>query len=268
MKVNAYSRRAWVSVTTALIIAMSAFGSHSSTVGAADIKATLRTDQKRSPVGSTESDRGSIAVGAGKSLSGTVTTSSATVTGGQDQEWAPRQSAPGLIALMQTGDTYRIPANARLSDAQVVIFEDVPPPVLPLFFVAAACLMVPLGLMRIMLSHGIVDNDVACILPSVTTALKSWSGHDLPPETAYEALITDLRALREAETPASERCDAAQLRHSRVRSLLFAIVASAAATTGGEVRGQPNGNRVSAESDHRVLLAPNTGKLACSVPTG
>jgi hypothetical protein len=156
MKVNACSGRAWVSVTTALFIAMSAFGSHSSTAGAADIRATLKTDQKGSPVRSAESDRGSITVGAGKSLSGTVTTSSPAVTGGQDQEWAPRQSALGVIALMQTGDTYRIPANAKLSDAQVVIFEDVPPPVLPLFFVAAACFMVPLGLMRITLSHGIV----------------------------------------------------------------------------------------------------------------
>src|SRR6266516_10168 len=72
--------------------------------------------------------------------------------------------------------------------------------VLPLFVFLAACFVVPIGAM---LSHGVIDADIARILPAVTTALKSWDGRDLPPETAYTALIADIRAAREAGTLAS-----------------------------------------------------------------
>ena len=35
---------------------------------------------------------------------------------------------------------------------------------------------------------GVIDTDIARILPAVTAALKSWDGRDLPPESAYAAL--------------------------------------------------------------------------------
>src|SRR5438046_8922158 len=72
--------------------------------------------------------------------------------------------------------------------------------VLPLFVFLAACFVVPIGAM---LSRGVVDADIARILPTVTAALKSWDGRDLPPEPAYTALIADIRAAREAGTLAS-----------------------------------------------------------------
>src|SRR5881396_1411571 len=72
--------------------------------------------------------------------------------------------------------------------------------VLPLFVFLAACFVVPIG---VMLSRGVIDTDIARILPAVTAALKSWDGSDLPPESAYAALITDIRAAREAGTLAS-----------------------------------------------------------------
>src|ERR1700704_2047954 len=72
--------------------------------------------------------------------------------------------------------------------------------VLPLFVFLAACFVVPIGAM---LSRGVIDPDIARILPRVTVALKSWDGSDLPPESAYAALITDIRAAREAGTLAS-----------------------------------------------------------------
>jgi len=72
--------------------------------------------------------------------------------------------------------------------------------VLPLFVFLAACFLVPIGAM---LSRGVIDTDIARILPSVTAALKSWDGRDLPPEAAYAALIADVRAAREAGTLAS-----------------------------------------------------------------
>jgi len=72
--------------------------------------------------------------------------------------------------------------------------------VLPLFVFLAACFVVPIGAM---LSRGIFENDIARILPTVTAALKDWDGRDLPPDSAYAALVADLRAAREAGTLAS-----------------------------------------------------------------
>src|SRR6266478_4653308 len=72
--------------------------------------------------------------------------------------------------------------------------------VLPLFVFLAACFVLPIGAM---LSRGVIDTDIARILPDVTAALKSWDGRDLPPESAYAALISDIRAAREAGMLAS-----------------------------------------------------------------
>src|SRR6185503_8872053 len=72
--------------------------------------------------------------------------------------------------------------------------------VLPLFVFLAACFVVPIAAM---LARGIIDTDVARILPAVTTALKSWDGGGLPSETAYAALVADIRAARAAGTLAS-----------------------------------------------------------------
>jgi putative spermidine/putrescine transport system permease protein len=72
--------------------------------------------------------------------------------------------------------------------------------VLPLFLFLAACFVVPIGAM---LSRGVIDTDIARILPAVTASLANWDGRDLPPEPAYAALIADIRAAREAGNLAS-----------------------------------------------------------------
>jgi len=72
--------------------------------------------------------------------------------------------------------------------------------VLPLFLFLAACFVVPIGAM---LSRGVIDSDIARILPAATAQLKDWDGRDLPPESAYAALIADIRAAREAGNLAS-----------------------------------------------------------------
>jgi putative spermidine/putrescine transport system permease protein len=72
--------------------------------------------------------------------------------------------------------------------------------VLPLLGFLCACFVLPIGMM---LSHALIDPDIARILPDVTVALKHWDGRDLPPESAYAALARDIRAAREAGTLAS-----------------------------------------------------------------
>jgi putative spermidine/putrescine transport system permease protein len=89
--------------------------------------------------------------------------------------------------------------------------------VLPLFIFLAACFVVPIGAM---LARGVIDTDVGHILPTVTAALKSWDGKGLPPESAYAALVADIRAARTAGTLASA---ATRLNYDQpgFRTLLF-----------------------------------------------
>jgi putative spermidine/putrescine transport system permease protein len=90
--------------------------------------------------------------------------------------------------------------------------------VLPLFVFIVACFVVPIGAM---LSRGVVDTDVTRILPDVTAALKDWDGHDVPPDTAFAALVRDIHAARAAGTLSSA---ATRLNYDipGFRTLLFA----------------------------------------------
>ena len=69
--------------------------------------------------------------------------------------------------------------------------------VVPLFLFLVASFVVPIGAM---LSRAVIDTDISRLLPAVTAALKSWDGRELPPESAYTALISDIRAARDAGT--------------------------------------------------------------------
>src|SRR6059058_2779715 len=72
--------------------------------------------------------------------------------------------------------------------------------VLPLLVFVAACFVLPIGAM---LARGIVDTDVARILPKTTQALKAWDGRDVPPDAAYAAIVDDIHAARAEGTLAS-----------------------------------------------------------------
>src|SRR5258708_5150433 len=63
--------------------------------------------------------------------------------------------------------------------------------VLPLFLFLAACFVVPIGAM---LSRGVIDTDIARILPAVTVVLKSWAGRSLPPHSPHAPLTPHLPA--------------------------------------------------------------------------
>ena len=88
---------------------------------------------------------------------------------------------------------------------------------LPLFLFLLLAFLVPIGSM---LARGIADTDAARALPRVTAELKRWDGRELPDESAYAALIADIREAREAGSLASA---ATRLNYdvAGFRSLLF-----------------------------------------------
>lgn len=106
--------------------------------------------------------------------------------------------------------------------------------VLPLFVFIVACFVAPIGAM---LSRGVVDTDIARILPGATAALKDWDGRDLPSNTAFAALVNDIHAARQAGTLASA---ATRLNYdiAGFRTLLFATGRALPPSITGSAREQ------------------------------
>jgi len=104
--------------------------------------------------------------------------------------------------------------------------------VLPLFLFLLASFIAPIAAM---LARGVTDADVARILPQVTAELRRWNGRDLPQESAYGALIADIRAAREAGTLASA---ATRLNYdvAGYRTLMFATGRALSGELAGSAR--------------------------------
>jgi hypothetical protein len=117
------SRQACLRLGTALIFAMSALGSYSTIAAAADIKVTLTGDQEVPSVKSAGNGTGTIIIGTDKSVSGSVKTTGIAGTAAHIHEAAPGKNGPVLIPLTKNGDTYAVPAGAKLSDAQFASFK-------------------------------------------------------------------------------------------------------------------------------------------------
>jgi hypothetical protein len=123
MYVDKISRQAWLPLGAALIFAISAFGSYSGIAAAADIKVTLAGDQEVPPVKSAGAGTGTIIVGSDKSVSGSVTTTGIAGTAAHIHEAAAGKNGPVIIPLTKSGDTYSVPAGAKLTDAQFASFQ-------------------------------------------------------------------------------------------------------------------------------------------------
>jgi hypothetical protein len=101
-----------------LIFAISAFGSYSSVAAAADLKVTLAGDQEVPPVKSAGAGAGTISIGNDRVVSGSVKSTGIAGTAAHIHEAAPGKNGPVIIPLRKDGDTYVVPAGARLTDEQ------------------------------------------------------------------------------------------------------------------------------------------------------
>ena len=86
-------------------------------------KLMLTGAQEVPPVTTSASGSGTITVNADKSVSGSVTTSGITATAAHIHRGAPGQNGPVIIPLTQNGDTWSVPAGAKLDDAQYDLYK-------------------------------------------------------------------------------------------------------------------------------------------------
>jgi hypothetical protein len=123
MNITTPKRQSWFPLGAALAFAFAAFGSYATIAAAADVKVTLAGDQEVPAVTSKGTGTGTITVGADKSVHGSVTTKDIAGVAAHIHEAPAGKSGPVVIPLEKKGDTYAVPANAKLTDAQFASFK-------------------------------------------------------------------------------------------------------------------------------------------------
>lgn len=123
MNVATSKKDTWLPIGVALLLAVAAFVSYPGIAAAADVTVTLAGDQEMPSVKSPGSGIGTITVGADRSVKGSVTTKGIAGTAAHIHEAAAGENGPVVIALDKDGDTYTVPANAKLTDAQFASFK-------------------------------------------------------------------------------------------------------------------------------------------------
>lgn len=123
MRSDGIAQQVWLPLGAALIFAIAAFGSYSSIAAAADVKVTLTGDQEVPPVKSAGAGTGTIAIGTDRTVSGSVTSTGITGTAAHIHVAAPGTNGPVILPLTKDGDTFTVPAGAKLTDAQFASFQ-------------------------------------------------------------------------------------------------------------------------------------------------
>ena len=93
------------------------------TAHAADIKVTLSGANEVPPVTTSATGSGTIMIGDDGSVSGSVTTSGVEGTAAHIHVGAAGENGPVIVPLTKSGDTYNVPAGAKLSKEQMDKFK-------------------------------------------------------------------------------------------------------------------------------------------------
>jgi hypothetical protein len=117
---QAVRRSLWAGIITVAILAMGC-ATMSSRSGTA---VTLSGSQEVPPVSTAASGRGTVTVGADKSVSGSVTTTGVNATAAHIHMAPMGQNGPVIVPLTKTADgVWSVPAGAKLTDAQYEAFK-------------------------------------------------------------------------------------------------------------------------------------------------
>jgi hypothetical protein len=123
MLIDNISKRGWLPFGAAMVLAVAALGSYSSIAAAADIKVKLSGEHEVPPVKSSATGTGTIVIGNDKTVSGSVTTSGIEGTMAHIHEAAAGKNGPVVVPLTKSGNTYSVPADCKLTDAQFESFK-------------------------------------------------------------------------------------------------------------------------------------------------
>lgn len=114
--VKQFAKQSLLAVASAVALL---FAAYSGSASSDEVKVTLSGDQEIPPVTTSASGTGTLAVGADKSVSGSVTISGMAVTVAHVHEAPAGKNGPIVFPLSKTSDTaWTVPAGAKLTDAQ------------------------------------------------------------------------------------------------------------------------------------------------------
>jgi hypothetical protein len=91
--------------------------------GSGAVSVKLSGTEEVPPVQAEGSGSGTIRVNADGTVSGSVTTTGVQGTMAHIHQGAKGQNGPVIIPLTKSGDTYTVPASAKLNDAQMKAFK-------------------------------------------------------------------------------------------------------------------------------------------------
>jgi putative spermidine/putrescine transport system permease protein len=106
--------------------------------------------------------------------------------------------------------------------------------ILPVFLFIVITFAIPVVLL---LSRAVIDPSIASNLPKTVTALAGWDGKDLPPESAYAALVADLHDVQ-ARNAAAFIAKRLNYEISGIRSRVIASARKAAAINAPPYKAQ------------------------------
>ena len=92
--------------------------------GSGAVSVKLSGAEEVPPVNAGGSGEGTIRVNSDGTVSGSVTTKGVEGTMAHIHQGAKGQNGPVIIPLTKSGDTYTVPAGAKLNDAQMKAFKD------------------------------------------------------------------------------------------------------------------------------------------------
>jgi CHRD domain-containing protein len=91
--------------------------------GSGAVSVKLSGGEEVPPVSASGSGSGTIRVNSDGTVSGSVTTTGVEGTMAHIHQAAKGQNGPVIIPLTKSGDTYTVPAGAKLNDAQLKAFQ-------------------------------------------------------------------------------------------------------------------------------------------------
>jgi hypothetical protein len=109
--------------TRALVAALLLGGLGAGTALAADVKVTLSGANEVPPVTTSAAGSGTITIADDGSVSGSISSTGVAGTAAHIHEGAAGKNGPVIVPLTKDGDSYKVPAGAKLTAAQMASYK-------------------------------------------------------------------------------------------------------------------------------------------------